>query len=95
MVAILDDGLKELRRQINLVDNQLLTLIEARFELVKGVIDGKVEAGLPVRDLEREEEIILSKIQRSGLPEDVVRNVFRLLMDESVKMQENEGVIRE
>lgn len=88
MVAIRDEQLRELRRQINQVDNQILSLVEARFELAKQVADRKKEAGLPIRDLEREEEVISSKCEKTELNEDFVRKFFRMMIDEVVRMEE-------
>lgn len=90
MVDINDPELNDVRRQINQVDNQILSLMEARFELIKKVAEIKKNKGLPIRDLEREKEIILSKIQKSDLPEEFISALYRLIIDTNAGMEEQE-----
>ena len=90
MVEINDEELNELRRQINQLDNQLLSLLEARFEIVKKVGNLKKNKGIPIRDLEREKEIIESKCQKSDLPEYFIKQMYQLIIDTSAKIEGEE-----
>lgn len=87
MAEINDPELNELRRQLNQIDNQILSLLEARIELIKQVAEIKYHKGLPIRDKEREEEIIQSKTAKSDLPEEFVRPIFQTIIDVSSKLE--------
>jgi len=50
--------LEESRAVIDTVDKELVKLFEQRFQAVKGVMEYKLENGLPVLDSSREQQII-------------------------------------
>ena len=52
------DKLEELRKRIDIVDSQLVTLLEERFELVAEVAAYKLDNNLPVLHANREKEVI-------------------------------------
>lgn len=58
-------GIEELRRQIDSIDDQILTLLNERAELVLKLGSLKKERGLPIRDPDRE-NTILARIQRKN-----------------------------
>jgi chorismate mutase len=87
MANLNDEQLNEIRKKIDILDNQILELIEDRFELVEKVAQIKKKKNLPIRDLAREEEILDSKIQKTDLPEKFVKNFYRLLIDTAIKME--------
>ncbi len=87
MVELKDKELAELRREIDIVDNQILELVEDRLELAGEVAELKKKKGMPLRDLAREEEVIKSKCEKTDLPEDFVRKIYRLIIDEAVKLE--------
>ncbi len=87
MANLNDKQLNEIRKEIDILDNQILELIEERFELVKKVAQTKKKKGLPIRDIAREEEIINNKIQKTDLPEQFVKKLYRLIIDTSIKME--------
>ncbi len=87
MAEIKDKQLTEIRKEIDIMDNQILALMEQRFELVGQVAERKRNAGLPIRDIEREKEVIESKLGKSDLPEDFVRKLYRLIIDTAAKME--------
>jgi len=88
MADINDKELQELRKKIDSIDKKFLADLEERFELVNDIARLKKTKGLPIRDLKREEEVIKSKFGLSELPEDFVAKLFRLIIDESVKQEE-------
>jgi len=88
MVEIKNKELDKLRIEIDKVDNELLKVMERRFELVDLVSQCKKKNHLPIRDMSREDEVIKSKFERTNLSEDFVKKLYRLLIDEAVRMQE-------
>lgn len=87
MAELKDRELIELREEIDVIDNQILELIEDRFELVEKVAQIKKKKGLPLRDLAREKEVIQSKIQKTDLPSDFVEKLYRLIIDTSISLE--------
>ena len=87
MTEINDPEILKLRGQLNQIDNQLLHLLEARFENVKEIGEIKKQKGLPIRDKEREEEVIKTKCGKTSLDDGFVGRFFRFLIDESVKLE--------
>ena len=85
-----DKVLDELRKEIDILDNQILEVIEQRFELVKKVAQRKKETGLPIRDIGREEIVINTKVEKSDLPEKFVRNLYRSMIDTAIEMEKEE-----
>ena len=52
------------RQQIDEIDAQLAELFEKRFEIVRDIIDYKVENRLPILDDSREKQIIETNVSR-------------------------------
>jgi len=90
MAEINDQKLNELRKEIDILDNQLLEILEDRFEVVKKVAERKKQAGLPIVDKAREDELIKTKCQKSDLPEEFVTALYRLVIDTAIGMEEEE-----
>jgi len=88
MVELKDAELAELRKKIDIVDNQILELVEDRLELADKVAQVKKKKSMPLRDLAREEEVIRNKCEKTDLPEEFVRKLYRLIIDEAVKLEE-------
>jgi len=88
MVALDNSELLELRKKIDALDKEMLSTLEERFELINDVARFKKKNGMPFRDLAREEEVIKSKYGLTELPEDFVNRLFRLIMDEALKREE-------
>jgi len=89
MVDINDNELNEVRKKIDDVDQKILDLVEERFELVNDVARIKKSKGLPIRDLKREEDVIKGKYGLTELPEEFVAKLYRLLIDEAAKQEED------
>lgn len=81
--------LKDLREELNQIDRQLVTLLDRRFEISRRVGQVKMEKGLPILDLKREEEILERNrewLAGSGNA-DVIDSVYRLIFAESRSLQ--------
>jgi chorismate mutase len=77
-----------LRKQIDRVDYLLLKILKRRFGLTQKVGELKVRYNLPVRDLKREEEKLLSIMQRWSLDSPdgkFIRKLFLSIMSEARK----------
>lgn len=92
------DYLSETRNIIDEIDNEIIELLNKRFELMPEIARFKTENHLPIFQSEREQEILENKIVQAkelGLSETFVRNLFELIFEESKRLQEVAiGVIR-
>ena len=72
-----------LRAEIDRLDRELLEVLERRMAVVTELAEAKREAGVRVRDPQREREIIVARRQHGsehGLSPDFVESLFRLIM---------------
>lgn len=101
------EDLDRIRRDINAIDDEILTSLARRREVTERVIRQKAEAGMPLRDPRREEEILDRLIQKGrelGLDSHLVTRIYHEVIDDSVRIQQlfllsnanrgNEGMIR-
>jgi chorismate mutase/prephenate dehydratase len=88
MNEIKDKQILEVRKKIDIVDRDLLSKLEERFKLANQISKIKIEKNLPLRDKERESEVIRSKSKLTNLPEYFVARLFRLIIEESVRQQD-------
>ncbi|MCX6748406.1 MAG: chorismate mutase [Candidatus Pacearchaeota archaeon] len=79
--------IEDLREMINQVDADLLKLTEDRFEIAREIGRYKKENKLPIEDLKREKEIIDNIIKSSKLDARFVEKLFKLLFEESKRIQ--------
>ncbi|MCR5741507.1 MAG: chorismate mutase [Gammaproteobacteria bacterium] len=81
--------LNDAREKINKIDEEIAKLFEERFIAVKDVLDYKIENGLSIEDLKREEEII--KRNSNYINDDLIKehyvNFFKNLLKESKEYQ--------
>ena len=87
--------LDELRRQLNQLDGDLLTLIAKRQAISREVAAAKRATGYPTRDYQREREVILgvrAQAEKLALPPDLAEQVLRLLIRSSLTTQEQVSV---
>lgn len=81
--------LKELRKQINEIDDEILSLYLKRMNISKQIGQYKKEHNLPIYDTKREEELInnlLNKINDNEL-KDNYKKIILLILDESKNQQ--------
>jgi chorismate mutase len=83
-------NIDELRQKIDGIDAQLLSLFERRMKIAKEIGRYKKENGLPVKDQEREREI-LSRLCEKAPPElaGYVRTLFSSLIEMSTDYQQH------
>lgn len=83
MVELLD----EWRREIDEVDKQIMNMLCKRFEITKKIRRFKKTNKLPVMDKAREEHIIREKIGSSCLPRKFIKDLYKLIFEESRRIQ--------
>jgi 3-deoxy-7-phosphoheptulonate synthase len=80
-----------IRAEIQRLDSKLLELLAERRALSRLIGAGKQAAGLPVRDPERERELMAARIaegRRRSLDERLVTSVFGEILRDSVRLQQ-------
>ncbi|MFZ7236813.1 bifunctional chorismate mutase/prephenate dehydrogenase [Avibacterium gallinarum] len=88
------DALKELRTEIDTLDQELLQLFAKRLALVKKVGEIKHQYGLPIYVPNREAEMLQARRQEAeklGVPPDLIEDVLRRLMRESYTRENQFG----
>jgi chorismate mutase/prephenate dehydratase len=84
--------ISQLREKINKIDSGLIKLLSQRRELSKDVIESKVESKSPIRDKDRESELLnrLIKVgKKEGLDSHFLSKVFYEIIEDSVRLQQN------
>lgn len=84
--------LTSIRENINKVDADILKLLSERRKLSEAVVNSKIESDHPIRDTERETELLSKIIQNGkdlGLDSHYVSKVFYDIIDDSVRLQQN------
>lgn len=85
------DGLNELRRELDGIDNEFVDLLARRQDAVKRVAEVKSRTEAPLRDVQREARQLARLVERArahGLDEQFVIRQFRDVIDYSVRLQE-------
>lgn len=80
-----------LRDQINELDAKLLELVAKRRQISTQVIQTKIEANIPVRDLERERSLINSLIHQGKtyhLDDILIKRLYQVIIEDSVLLQQ-------
>ncbi|MDR3206114.1 MAG: chorismate mutase [Candidatus Methanoplasma sp.] len=83
--------LERLRADIRAVDNDIMILLKRRMELARSVGEFKIGANKDVRDLSVEEAVVRRYrefAENNGMDPDKAEAVCRLIMQESVEIQE-------
>lgn len=81
-----------IRENINKVDSDILKLLSERRKLSENVINSKIESDQPIRDKQRETELlsrIISDGKKYGLDSHYVSKVFYDIIDDSVRLQQH------
>ena len=79
--------LNEIRKEINSIDNQLLPLLMRRMDAAGKVADIKREAGIPVLDAQREQQILDRIRERGGAYGTALQGVYAAMMEASRALQ--------
>jgi chorismate mutase len=86
----LPPGLAEIRAEIDRIDAEVVRMLAIRLSVVEKAAQLKHAHGVPFRDKDREEEIILTASERAdelGLPRKPVRKIFRQIVRISTRTQ--------
>jgi len=79
-------SLEKLRDEIDQLDQELLKTLAKRKEIVQRISLVKQQTNLPIRDLKREKEMLKKRFAHN-LDSQFVENLFKLIIDQSVKEQ--------
>jgi len=84
------ERLADLRKKIDEVDEQMLTLLRKRVTIAEQIGKVKTEKVLPIRDEQREREVldrVASKAEVKGINPENARRIFREIIELSVEAQ--------
>ena len=73
----------QLKNEINKIDNQLVLLLKRRLKLVERIKKFRLDKNIPQEDRKREDEILQSKVENSGLPKSFIKRIFETIFQES------------
>ena len=85
-------NLDDIRKNINSVDSEILRLLSQRRKLSEDVINSKIESDQPIRDTDRETELlsrIIGNGKEFGLDAHYVSKIFYDIIDDSIRLQQN------
>lgn len=85
--------LEQIRLGINSVDTQIIQLLAQRRELARQVAYYKLETGKPIKDVQREQQLITRLINQIAemqldVPADLLNAVYRNIIDDSCNYQQ-------
>lgn len=88
--------LQKLREQINQIDDELLTLLHQRQSIVHEIGKQKQLAHLPLRDLTREQQVLLNLKKRAearhlSLSDKDIDTIFQAIMQRALTLQIQES----
>jgi chorismate mutase len=86
----LTEELIKIRNHIDGIDDQILTLLEKRVTLAKRIALVKTNRGIPIRDGQREKELlerVASQAKSLGLNPELTRRIFREIIELAVDVQ--------
>jgi len=81
--------LENCRSKINEIDAQIVKLLNQRAETVTEIGRLKIKAGLPIVDLDRENQILRSVCRENygAFEDDSIIKIYRLIIQESRQLQ--------
>lgn len=73
---------QELRERVDAVDSQLIRALSERAQIVQDLARIKAEAGVPIFDPKREEEILQKVVEQNPGPiyDSSMREIFELIL---------------
>jgi chorismate mutase/prephenate dehydratase len=84
-------SLNKPRQDINAIDDEILELLVRRRKVTQGVLEAKQKGELPLRDVEREEELLARLIRKGrelGIEAHAVTKIFHEVIDDSLRSQQ-------
>lgn len=87
-------SLDDFRQSLDRIDNEVLSLLAKRANIILQVADFKKQHGAPVHDPTREDAIIarLSDLNPGPLPTEAVERIYRTIIEE---MRNFEAVVHD
>lgn len=84
-------SLEQQRKAIDLLDAELVRLLNHRAQIASTLAGIKQSTGLPIYDLQREQQILerICRQNQGPLNSDALISIFRSILRESRKLQEN------
>jgi 4-amino-4-deoxychorismate mutase len=85
------EGLESFRRRLDVVDDEIASLLGERFDICREVAVYKSEHGIPMMQPDRVEIVRARYLQRgaeAGLPEDFSGDLFDLLIAATCKAED-------
>lgn len=82
--------IEELRKQIDIIDDELLQLLQKRIAVMKKVGEAKRSLQQPIRDEQREKEKLAEIEQKANLlqiPSALVINIWKLFFEISEEVE--------
>ncbi|HKL13763.1 MAG TPA: chorismate mutase [Halanaerobiales bacterium] len=86
------DELKELRKEIDQLNQELLKILSSRGKVVKKIGKIKQKKGMPIVDKDREDEILNKIISQYKGPysSKQIKKIFREIFKQSVALQKED-----
>lgn len=84
------ESLAAFRQEIDRLDDRILELLKARVNIAKKIAKVKFDKGLPIRDEQRERELLTkigSKAEGFKLDPELIKRIFREIIELSVEAQ--------
>lgn len=82
--------MQNIRQEIDRVDTRLLKLLKKRADLVKNIGQFKKVNGLPIKDSQREQQIldgILKQVGSDAMLSKLAKKIWRLIFEYSYKLE--------
>jgi len=78
----MQERVRELRERVDEVDQELILALSERASIVQEIMNLKSEAGAPIYDPKREEEILRRVVERNPGPiyDSSMRDIFELIL---------------
>ncbi len=84
-------NLNEIRKEIDEIDKTIISLIAKRMSLMPEIAARKAEINAPISDPGREKRVIETRLKMgkdNALSPELIERVFRLIIEESCRVQE-------
>ncbi len=90
------EEIRQLRERIDIIDEELLSLIAERMQISRGIGRCKAEHKMPILQTSRWDEVlsrVLSEGEKRDLPAGFLTTIFNAIHEESVRQQDDSGHI--
>ena len=84
--------LNSLRKQIDILDNNLLKILAKRFQMVKKIGQLKKKLNLSTFDKKRFDDVLktrISKAQQLGLSNDLIKKIYNIIHEEALEIEKS------